>query len=160
MFPANHQISKKKDRNSATQEGIHKPPSYPALVKLVVPCDNSPYRYDLWALACNSIAEGMQSKLSVDTYAARSLDGLKATMDMGHPFYKLSGSMGLIYVEARQRAPLVTICQNWFNQCFQLYGAAWEECISGRWTAEASIINIYIYRDSGPHGSALLFKLG
>lgn len=54
----------------------------------------------------------MQSKLSVDTYAARSLDGLKATMDMGHPFYKLSGSMGLIYVEARQRAPLVTICQN------------------------------------------------
>ncbi|EGE02963.1 hypothetical protein TEQG_02001 [Trichophyton equinum CBS 127.97] len=46
---------------------------------------------------------------SVGTDAALSLDGLQATVDMGHPFYKLSSSMGLICVEARRRAPLVTL---------------------------------------------------
>ncbi|EFQ99100.1 hypothetical protein MGYG_08961 [Nannizzia gypsea CBS 118893] len=55
-----------------------------------------------------SFDEGLQSKLSVGIYAARSLDGFGVTVDMGHPFCKLSSSMGLICVEAH-RAPLVTI---------------------------------------------------
>ncbi|KAF3899259.1 hypothetical protein GTR04_0918 [Trichophyton interdigitale] len=56
-----------------------------------------------------SFDDSLQSKLSVGTDAALSLDGLQATVDMGHPFYKLSSSMGLICVEARRRAPLVTL---------------------------------------------------
>ncbi|OAL62200.1 hypothetical protein A7C99_6777 [Trichophyton rubrum] len=56
-----------------------------------------------------SFDDSLQSKLSVGTDGALSLDELQATVDMGHPFCKLSSSMGLICVEARRRAPLVTI---------------------------------------------------